>query len=250
MMRNEFGTELDRAGYAPSIMQGERCVCASCGRSFGFGMDRKLDRHEPWGGTANRAKSKALGMWVYLCHFGCHEGPGSVHGDAALARRFRKDAQRAAMLRYGWSREEFMQKVKELLEREEKARRESEAEAQRAQIEAELKEIHRLDPSINTTEDLLKMPAAKEFYAYVRRGNTLVDAFYLANRERLAAAAAETARQQTMSASRSKDHLQSSGASRGAGADSVPAEEMQLFKLLNPTATEVEIQKYYNRSRA
>lgn len=106
---NEYGAELDPAGYAPSIIQRETC-CANCGRRWGYGMDRKLDRHEPWGGTANRAKSKELGMWVYLCHFGCHEGPGSVHDDAQLARQFRKDAQRAAMLRYGWSREEFIRR--------------------------------------------------------------------------------------------------------------------------------------------
>lgn len=106
---NEYGVALDAAGYAPSIIQREKC-CANCGRRWGYGMDRKLDRHEPWGGRANRAKSKELGMWVLLCHFGCHEGPGSVHDDAELARQFRKDAQRAAMLRYGWSREEFIRR--------------------------------------------------------------------------------------------------------------------------------------------
>lgn len=100
---NEYGTELDRAGYAPSIMQRE-CCCANCGRTWG-----KLDRHEPWG-ASNRTKSKALGMWVLLCHSGCHEGPGSVHDDGALARQFRKDAQRAAMRRYSWSREEFIRR--------------------------------------------------------------------------------------------------------------------------------------------
>lgn len=101
-MKNEFGVELSRAGYAPSIMQHNEC-CALCGRSWGA----KLDRHEPWG-AANRQKSKELGLWVTLCHFGCHEGPGSVHDDGALARQFRKDAQRAAMLRYGWSLAEWI----------------------------------------------------------------------------------------------------------------------------------------------
>lgn len=103
--KNEFGAALDGAGYAPSIMQRGEC-CALCGRSWGA----KMDRHEPWGGIANREKSKALGLWVTLCHIGCHEGPGSVHDDAALARELRKDAQRAAMLRYGWSREEWIRR--------------------------------------------------------------------------------------------------------------------------------------------
>ena len=106
-MKNEFGAALDRAGYAPSIMQpirqGHSC-CYLCGKPVGR---EKMDRHEPWG-AANRARSKELGLWVELHHFGCHEGPGSVHADGEKARELRKDAQRAAMLRYGWSREEWI----------------------------------------------------------------------------------------------------------------------------------------------
>ena len=105
---NEYGAALDRAGYAPSIMQtvprGRTCCCYLCGRPAGY---NKLDRHEPWG-AANRRKSMEHGLWVLLCHEGCHEGPGSVHADGAKARELRKDAQRAAMLRYGWSREEWI----------------------------------------------------------------------------------------------------------------------------------------------
>jgi len=116
-LMNEYGAILDRAGYAESIMQTHE-HCALCGRSWGT----KLDRHEPWGG-ANRKKSKELGMWVTLCHYGCHEGPGSVHDDAEKARKLRKDAQRAAMLRYGWSREEFIRRFgKSELSEEECAR--------------------------------------------------------------------------------------------------------------------------------
>ena len=107
MKTNRFGAELDRAGYAPSIMQpmprGRATTCYLCGLSGG-----PMDRHEPWG-AANRQKSKELGLWVYLHHWGCHEGPGSVHSDGAAARQLRKDAQTAAMLRYGWSLERWLE---------------------------------------------------------------------------------------------------------------------------------------------
>ncbi|MBQ2633092.1 MAG: hypothetical protein IJF88_00710 [Oscillospiraceae bacterium] len=106
MMQNEFGVKLDRAGYAPSIMQRERCGCALCGREFGA----KLDRHEPWGGLANRRKSQEFGLWVSLCHFGCHEGPGSVHDDPAKNRALRRMVQAQAMCVYGWSREEWIRR--------------------------------------------------------------------------------------------------------------------------------------------
>lgn len=142
-----------------------------------------------------------------------------------------------------------MQRMKEITERDEAARRESDMAAAKAKIDAELQEIHKLDPSISKTEDLLKMPKAKEFYEYVRKGNSFIDAFYLANRERLEEAAAEAAKQQTMNAARSKDHLHPAGTARGAGASTVPTEEMELFKLLNPEATEAEIQAYYNKSK-
>lgn len=104
-MTNEYGMTLDRNGYAESIIQQNTGVCYLCKSR----ADGKLDRHEPWG-AANRQKSKEYGMWVTLHHFGCHEGPGSVHDDAELARELRRDAQRAAMLRYGWSREEFIRR--------------------------------------------------------------------------------------------------------------------------------------------
>ena len=142
-----------------------------------------------------------------------------------------------------------MQRMREIIERDEAAKRESDEAAAKAKIDAELQEIHKLDPSINETADLLKMPNAKEFYEYVRKGNSFIDAYYLANRERLAAATAEAAKQQTMNAARSKDHLQPTGATRGTGASSVPADEMEMFKLLNPNATEAEIQAYYNKSK-
>lgn len=127
-MTNEFGVTMDRNGYVPSILQrgrryisvsshdgggkrgiydgGERAPgrCYLCGGREGYGLMERLERHEPWNGAANRSKSKALGMWVNL-HRRCHE---EAHTDAETGRQLRADAQRAAMLRYGWSREEFL----------------------------------------------------------------------------------------------------------------------------------------------
>ena len=96
--------KLDRNGYAPSIMQAEadQGYCFRCGRT-----DRKLDRHEPFGG-AYRDKSKALGLWVMLCHDPCHKGRGGVHQDAAEARRLRMKAQRIAMRKYNWTTDDFI----------------------------------------------------------------------------------------------------------------------------------------------
>ena len=123
-MTNEFGAALDRNGYAPSIMQmiprGRTCCCYLCGKP---GHASEMDRHEPWG-AANRQKSKELGLWVELHHWGCHEGPGSVHGgNGEAARQLRADAQTAAMLRYGWDREKWIEEFGKSELSEEECRR-------------------------------------------------------------------------------------------------------------------------------
>ena len=98
-MVNEFGAELDRNGYAPSILQQAQC-CFKCGKTTG-----KLDRHEVWGGGL-REKSKRYGLWVLLCHESCHLY--GVHQDAEYARRLRRYAQGCANLEYGWDKETFI----------------------------------------------------------------------------------------------------------------------------------------------
>lgn len=140
-------------------------------------------------------------------------------------------------------------KMQESQERKEAEAEKAASAETKAKIEAEIAEIHKLDPSISTMEDLLKMPNAKAFYEYVQRGNTFLDAYRLVNREKLEAQIAEAARQQAMSAARSKDHMTATGAARGAGAASVPADEMEMFRLFNPNASEAEIQAYYNKSK-
>ena len=119
-------------------------------------------------------------------------------------------------------------------------------EAAKARMEAQLRESHELDPSISTMEDLVKMPKAKEFYEKVSRGATFTEAFYLINREELTARQVEAARQQALSAARSKNHLGAGAKAVGIGAEEVPADVMEHYRLLNPNATDAEIRKHWN----
>ncbi len=115
-----------------------------------------------------------------------------------------------------------------------------------AKVDEELAEIHKLDPSISTVQDLLKMPKAKEFYGLVKAGNSFLNAFKLSHFEELQAKSAEAAKQKALNDARSKDHLAATAKGRGAGAVSVPAEDMAYFRALLPGATEAEIQEYSN----
>lgn len=142
-----------------------------------------------------------------------------------------------------------MKQVKQIAQKQEAAAKQQSEVAAKARVDAEIAEIHKLDPTINEVKDLLKMPTAKEFYALVKKGNSFLDAFRLANYDRLTAAAAEAAKQQAMNNARSKDHLTGASPQRGQGTVPVPADEMAMFRAINPGATDAEIQAYYNKKR-
>ena len=95
--------KLDRNGYAESIIPDHSPTdCWPCGRN-GCG---KMDRHEVFGG-AYRQKSKALGLWVHLCHDTCHLN--GVHKNGNQAAALKSEAQRCATRKYGWTEETFIE---------------------------------------------------------------------------------------------------------------------------------------------
>lgn len=150
-----------------------------------------------------------------------------------------------------------MVRLNEINEKMEAERREAEArqkreaeEAFQAKVAEEIAEIHKMNPSVNGVEDLLKLPNADKFQEYVRRGNTFLDAYYLANREEVQRRSAANALRQAQAQAKSKAHLPTAPTPRGAGAESVPKEDMALFRLFNPDATEDEIQAYYNKQQS
>lgn len=84
-------------GYIPSIVQHET-ECYICHRQGA------LHRHEPLDGIGRRSKSKALGLWVYMCPY--HHK--AAHRDREMQDMLRADCQRAAMREYGWNTEDFI----------------------------------------------------------------------------------------------------------------------------------------------
>ena len=127
-------------------------------------------------------------------------------------------------------------------------RQQQEAAAQQ-RIDADMAEIAKLNPQIQTVADLLAMPKAEEFKGHVARGNDFLSAYKLTYFEELTQAKAERARQQALNLSRGKDHLQSASSTGGAGAVSVPADVMAMYRAFNPKATEAQIQAHYNNSQ-
>lgn len=119
------------------------------------------------------------------------------------------------------------------------------------QVDAELEEIRRLDPAMTDLKAILESETGEAFRASVARGASFIEAFKLANFDRLrqmtTAETAKRAEQAALNKARSKDHLQTSRSS-GKGNVSVPAEVKEMYRYLMPGKTDAEIQEHYNRT--
>lgn len=129
--------------------------------------------------------------------------------------------------------------------------RNQERQVTQEQVDQELAEIHRLDPSVETLEDIMGMDTRDAFVAAVRRGNSFLDAFRLANFDRLQESrrqeTAQRAAQAERNRTRSKEHMTATG-TRGEGSVAVPAETLELYRQLMPKATDAEISAHYNKT--
>ena len=88
-------------------MQQDLSRCYICGSFVG-----KLDRHEIFHADMRgkqRAKSKAWGLWVTLCHDSCHEnGKFAVHRNKDVDMMLKREAQQRAMDYYGLKTDEWI----------------------------------------------------------------------------------------------------------------------------------------------
>ena len=147
----------------------------------------------------------------------------------------------------------FVSDLPEVKEAREKAKQAEEAQkavaAERAkqEIDRQLAEIREMDPSIQSINDLTKMENYQRFYDLVKRGNTLTDAFRLANMDRQTAQVRGQAQQAALNKVASKSHLDRT-TTRGAGAVQVPADVMAQYRFFNPDATEAEIRQHWAKN--
>lgn len=174
----------------------------------------------------------------------------------AYRKRYEAERKKAMMRKSGMSDADFdafvqnlpeVREAREAKEQAERAKREAQQAAAKVKVDEQLKEIGALNPSIRSMEDLAKMPTYAKFYELVKKGNTLTDAFKLANYDALTKGAAAGARQAALNAAQGKQHMGQTQ-TRGAGAVSVPAEVMEQYRAFNPDATEAEIRAHYAKS--
>lgn len=173
----------------------------------------------------------------------------------AYRQQYMEQQKQNMLQRTGMSQEEYKAFVDNLPEvraaREAKAAADQAAmeareQQARSKVEAQLKEIQGMDPSIKTLQDLSKMETYPKLYDMVKRGYSIVDAYKLANYDALTNRAAEASRKAAVTAVQSKQHLTTTK-SRGDGAVSVPDSVLEEYRVLNPGASREEIQKHYQK---
>lgn len=120
-------------------------------------------------------------------------------------------------------------------------------QAQTQQFHVALQAIQQLDPTVKGFEDIINNPHFAEIEQRWKKGYSLEDAYYLANRSELSQKKQAAAKQQVINQATGKKHLKPTG-NNGAGDDvQVPADVMAMYREMNPKATDAEIRKHYAR---
>ena len=140
-----------------------------------------------------------------------------------------------------------MQTMKQQLD----AARQQTAEADRQKFEqtvqGELEQIQKLDPTMKTLADIVQGENGKAFAGYVEKGLTYLEAFKLANSDRLQERARNLGRVAGQINTGGKEHLRRT-TGRGEAAKTVPGQVKENYKaLFGDEITDEEIQQDYQR---
>lgn len=135
-----------------------------------------------------------------------------------------------------------MPQVREALENAKKAEERANSETFTARREMELAEIRKINPEIQSLDDILKMETGKKFAEAVGKGNSFIDAYFLANREDMLRKQREAGRQAARNEASGKSHMQATS-QEARGSVPVTDRDRKLYRLFNPEMTDAEIAK-------
>lgn len=167
--------------------------------------------------------------------------------DAKLQRDLKAGKLTTEGLTTAISNHPIVKQAQQLIDQNAAERQNQQTAAARERIDGEIAEIHELDASISTLEDLMSAPYWPQLYEMTKKGYSIKDAHFLLNHDRLEQAKLEAVKNQAMLNNRGKQHMTATTTPRGGGSMSVPAEDLAMFRQFNPGASDAEIQKYYNK---
>lgn len=151
---------------------------------------------------------------------------------------------RSKRLAAGQGTEDDVRQVARQVLREEMRSTPAPAPAENPEVQRQLAQIRAMDPAMTDLGAILRSEAGEKFRGYVAKGLDFVDAYTLAAKDRLASLQSNRA----AAKAGSKAHLNATK-QQGVGALSVPSDQMELFRALNPGASDADIQRYYNADK-
>ena len=130
--------------------------------------------------------------------------------------------------------QEFMTKVQQ-----EKAEQE---------LQADIKEISKFDSTIKSKDDLVKLENFEDIVKLVEKGNSLVEAYKLANFDKLVSKKQSAAEQAAINQAKSKSHLQKTGgvADTSSLVD-IPESEIGEWRKFFPELSASQLKEKYNK---
>lgn len=116
------------------------------------------------------------------------------------------------------------------------------------ELQADIKEISKIDATIKSKEDLVKLDNFDEIVKLVEKGNTLVEAYKLANFDKLVSKKQSAAEQAAINQAKSKSHLQKTGgvADTSTLVD-IPEKDISEWKKAYPNLSASQLKEKYNK---
>ena len=117
------------------------------------------------------------------------------------------------------------------------------------QLEAELEQLNKLDPSVKTIDDILQSPSRGAILEKVNAGYSLLDAYKIVNFDKLTTANTAASKQAAINAMRGKEHMTPTGGVTDTSTDmEIPVAELGRWKEMFPDASEKELKEKYTRA--
>lgn len=140
-----------------------------------------------------------------------------------------------------------MKRARALTEQAEQTAQETRNAQYAQRVEQELAEIQKLDPKMQSLTDIIQGPNGRRFAELVQKnGLSYLDAYKLANMDRLQEQARNVAAAGAQMRNSSKDHLRRTDM-RGQGAVEVPEDVRASYRIFNPNMSDEEIQRDYQK---
>lgn len=119
-------------------------------------------------------------------------------------------------------------------------------DAAQRELQEQLAEIGKIDPSIKSMADLVKIGEFAKFDAYVRSGMKMDDAYKAACFDRLTQQRADASKQAAINAAKGKQHLSPTDGSAEVESE-IPAGELSKWKAWFPEKSAAQLNALYKR---